>query len=208
MNSTNGLKRTKIKKECIKQKFNWIINTSTLILFFHYTGSKKSNWEIVKKEISKNNFNCKGLVVPSNLPSLLQSNKKFGKGSIDILGSTLLIGCESLEHFLALVEKCKAPTFCCVGGLYGGENMLTHLDIKRCISLKKSLQLQNNHPSAKMTSLRPEGKMCADLLHLLGSYSKNWLLVLQRSLHFHPAPVHLTLHNALSFLALKKQAGS
>lgn len=212
MNITKSLKRTKIKKECIKQKFNWIIRGSNIVLFFHYAGSKKSNWEIIKKEIftNKDNFNCKGLIVPSNLSSFLQSSggvastveNNKGVSQNRFLGSTLLIGCESMEQVCALVEICKAPTFYCVGGLYGQENVLTHLDIKRCISLEKSLQIQNNPQMTK------KAKMCANLLHLLGPCTKNWLLVLQSALHFHPAPIHLMLHNALSFLALKKQGGS
>ena len=209
MNFTKNLKKTKIKKECIKQKFNWIINTSTLVLFFHYTGSKRSNWEGVKKEIftNKENFNCKGLVVPSNLSSLLQSNKKMKPIPAKVahmcvnrfLGSTLLIGCESMEQVCALVQTCKPPTFYCVGGLYDQENALTHLDIKRCISLEKSLQLQN-YPQ-----MTPRAKMCATLLHSLRPYTRDWLVTLQRSLHFHVAPVHLMLYNALSFFALKKK---
>lgn len=209
MNFTKNLKRTKIKKECIKQKFNWIINTSTLLLFFHYTGSKKYNWEIVKKEIftNKENFNCKGLIMPSNLSALLQSNKNVKPipAKVDqmcfnrFLGSTLLIGCQSIEQVCAIMEICKNPTFYCLGGLYDQENVLTHLDIKCYISLEKSLHLQN-YPE-----MTPRAKMCLNLLHSLRPYSRDWLVTLQRSLHFNLPPVHLILHSALSFLALKKQ---
>ncbi len=218
MNFTKNLKRTKIKKECIKQKFNWIVKESLFVLFFHYTGSKNSNWEMVKKEIFTKpaygeNFNCRGLVVPSNLSSLLQSKLAYGDLIMRpadpvhmcvnrFLGSTLLIGCESMEQVCALVEACKAPTFYCVGALYGQANMLTHLDIKRCISLSKDSSLLNEPQMTK------KAKMYGGLVYSLEAYGKDWLLNLQRSLHFNIAPVHLMLHNALSFLALKKKMDS
>lgn len=76
--SKNWAEINAIKKQCVVQKFNRLAQGQDFLLFFHYNGSKVYNWELMKKEFSKQGMDCKGLFVPSNLHSVILEKEKRG----------------------------------------------------------------------------------------------------------------------------------
>lgn len=145
--SVNSKKRPDIKRQVIALKYMHLFLRFNHLLLFHYNKQQECNWQQVKEKLGAPwGTECQSLFVPNNLFHYLENN--FCQGDVSTphshlhqlrqltRGPTLLVTCSEISQMATIVDTWKGSDFLLIGGMSNGQ-ILSHLDIKRWVSLHK-----------------------------------------------------------------------